>query len=103
MMIKNKKQPENFELECTTVRSFARRWKRATHDSKYRWNWSPDMVRNVILRYSKQWDTILDPMIWWWTTAIEAKLLNRNCTAYDINPNAVKLTKEKINFDKDEQ
>lgn len=101
MMIKNKKQPENFELECTTVWSFARRWKRATHDSKYRWNWSPDMVRNVILRYSKQWDTILDPMIWWWTTAIEAKLLNRNCIAYDINPNAVKLTKEKIDFDID--
>lgn len=100
MMNKSKKiQPENFDLECTTVRSFPHRWKRATHDSKYRWNRSPDMVRNVILRYSKQWDTILDPMIWWGTTAIESKLLNRNCVGYDINPDAINITKEKINFE----
>jgi len=91
--------PENFEQECSTVWTFPRRWSRATHNSKYRGNWSPDVVRNIILRYSKEWDLLLDPMIWWWTTAIECKLLNRNLIAYDINPNAVSLTKEMLNFD----
>jgi DNA modification methylase len=93
-----KLEPNNFEFQYTTVWSFPRRWKWATHDSKYRWNWSPDVVRNLILRYSEEGDLLLDPMVWWWTTAIECKLLNRNLICWDINPEAVKLTKEKLNF-----
>ena len=91
--------PENFEQECSTVWSFPRRWNRASHNSKYRWNWTPEVVRNLILRYSMQWDFLLDPMIWGWTTAIECKLLNRNLLCYDINPKAIELTKESINFE----
>ena len=99
-MVKTKKtQPEHFELECSTVRSFPRRWNRATHNSKYRGNRSPDVVRNLILRYSKEWDLLLDPMIWWWTTAIECKLLNRDLLAYDINPEALEITKNAIDFE----
>lgn len=98
-MPKPKLPPENFELECSTVWSFPRRWNRATHNSKYRWNWSPEVVRNLILRYSKEWDFLLDPMIWGWTTAIECKLLNRNLLCYDINLKAIELTKESINFE----
>jgi len=99
MSKKLKPPPENFELECTTVWSFPRRWNWVTHNSKYRWNWSPEVVRNLILRYSKEWDLLLDPMIWGGTTAIEAKLLNRNLIWYDINPDAVKLTKSLLNFE----
>lgn len=91
--------PESFELETSTVRSFFRRWNWATHNSKYRWNRSPEVVRNLILRYSKEWDLLLDPMIWWWTTAIEAKLLNRNLIACDINPNALEITKKALDFE----
>jgi len=91
-------QPDKFDLECSTVWSFPRRGKRATHNSKYRWNWSPEVVRNLILRYSNEWDSLLDPMVWWWTTAIECKLLNRHLLACDINPDAVKLTKELLKF-----
>lgn len=69
-----------------------------THNSKYRWNWSPEVVRNLFLRYSKSWDLCLDPMIWWWTTAIEAKLLGRNLICYDINPDAIELTKKALDF-----
>lgn len=90
--------PENFEQECTTVWSFPRRWNRITHNSKYRWNWSPEVVRNLILRYSKEGDYLLDPMIGWGTTAIEAKLLNRNLLCYDINPKAIELTKSLLEF-----
>jgi len=99
MNTKLKPQPENFELECTTVRSFPRRGNWSTHNSKYRGNRSPDVVRNLILRYSKEWDLLLDPMIWWWTTAIECKLLNRDLLAYDINPEALEITKNAIDFE----
>jgi len=91
--------PENFDLECSTVRSFSRRGNWATHNSKYRWNRSPDVVRNLILRYSQEWDYLLDSMIGGWTTAIECKLLNRNLFACDINPNALELTKMALEFE----
>lgn len=99
MTKKLKSPPENFELECSTVWSFSRRWNWSTHNSKYRWNWSPEVVRNLFLRYSNEWDYCLDPMIWWWTTAIEAKLLNRNLLCYDINPKAIELTESVLNFE----
>lgn len=93
--------PENFEQECTTVWSFARRGKWATHNSKYRGNWAPEVVRNLLLRYSSENDYILDPMIGGGTTAVECKLLNRNLLALDINPNAIELTQTAIDFDCD--
>jgi len=91
--------PQNFELECTTVWSFERRGKWATHNSKYRGNWAPEVVRNLILRYSKEGDYLLDPMVGGGTTAIECKLLNRNLFAFDINPEAIKLTKKALDFE----
>ncbi len=93
-----KLNPEHFEQECTTVWSFARRGKWATHNSKYRGNWAPEVVRNLILRYSKEGDYLLDPMVGGGTTAIECKLLNRNLLALDINPNAIELTSKALEF-----
>jgi len=91
--------PENFEQECTTVWSFARRGKWATHNSKYRGNWAPEVVRNLIIRYSNKNDFLLDPMIGGRTTAIECKLLNRNLLALDINPKAIEITQTALEFE----
>ena len=85
-------QPENFELETNTVWAFPDRGKWATHDAKYRGNWSPYIPRNVILRYSQEDDTVLDPFVGGGTTAVEAKLTNRNFVGFDINPKAVELS-----------
>lgn len=92
-------QPENFELETNTVWAFPDRGKWATHDAKYRGNWSPYIPRNVILRYSKEKDTVLDQFVGGGTTAVEAKLTNRNFIGIDINPDAIDITNGKINFD----
>jgi len=91
--------PEEFEQECTTVWSFRRRGNWATHKSKYRGNWAPEVVRNLLIRYSEEGDYILDPMIGGGTTAIECKLLNRNLLALDINPNAIKITQDALEFE----
>ena len=93
--------PKEFNQECTTVWSFARRGKWATHNSKYRGNWAPEVVRNLIMRYSQEGDNLLDPMIGGGTTAIECKLLNRNLLALDVNPNAVELTQTALSFESD--
>ena len=92
-------QPESFELETNTVWAFPNRGKWATHDAKYRGNWSPYIPRNVILRYSSEGDTVLDQFVGGGTTAIEARLTHRNFIGFDINPNAVALSTKKCDFD----
>ena len=93
-----KPQPENFELECTSVWAFPRRGNWATHTSDWRGNWSPEVVRNLFLRYSQEGDVALDPMIGGGTTAIEAKLLNRNLMYSDVNKEALARTKKCLQF-----
>jgi len=91
--------PQNFEQEYSTVWSFPYRGNWATHKNSYRGNWSPEVVRNLLFRYSKEGDYLLDPMISGGTRAIECKLLNRNSLALDINPYAIELTKEALKFE----
>ncbi|MDO8512650.1 MAG: DNA methyltransferase [bacterium] len=99
MSEKEKKlNPDEFELECTTVWAFPRRGNWATHTSDWRGNWSPEVARNLILRYSKEGDVLLDPMIGGGTTAIEAKILNRNIICSDVNDVALERTKKSLAF-----
>ena len=90
---------EELDLECTTVWSFPRRGRWATHKSDWRGNWSPEVVRNLILRYSKEKDHLLDCMVGGGTTAIEAKILNRHITCTDVNDKAIERTKKSLEFD----
>lgn len=93
-----KLHPQSFELECTTVWAFPQRGNWATHTSDWRGNWSPEVARNLILRYSKEGDVLLDPMIGGGTTAIEAKILNRNIICSDVSDIALERTKKCLNF-----
>lgn len=90
--------PKEFKLETTTVWSYRRRGDWATHDSRYRANWSPYIPRNIILRYSNPGNIVLDYFVGGGTTAIEAKLLGRKCIARDINTAAVGLTRSNLRF-----
>lgn len=90
--------PPNFRPETTTVWSFKQRGGWATHDGRYRGNWSPYIPRNLILRYSAPGELVLDPFVGGGTTAVEAKLLGRRCIALDINPMCVELTRENLRF-----
>jgi DNA modification methylase len=94
-------EPENFELETNTVWSFTDRGKWATHDAKWRGNWSPYIPRNIILRYSQEGDMVLDQFAGGGTTLVEAKLLNRNIVGVDVNPVALERCNEKVDFERD--
>lgn len=92
-------EPDDFELEKSSVWSFPERGNWATHDSKYRGNCSPYVVRNLLLRYSKEGDWILDQFAGGGTSLVEAKLLGRNAIGTDINPSALDRCKKKIAFE----
>jgi len=91
--------PDDFELELNTVWSFPQRGNWATHDAKYRGNWSPYIPRNLLLRYSVAGDTVLDQFAGGGTTLVEAKLLGRNIIGMDINPEALQRCEEKTHFE----
>jgi DNA modification methylase len=88
----------DYKPEITTVWSFPDRGNWATHVGNYRGNWSPFIPRNLILRYSEKGDTVLDQMVGSGTTLVECKLLQRNGIGVDINPDAVMVTRNRLDF-----
>ena len=88
----------SFKEEITTVWSFPKRGDWMTHNARYRGNFAPQIARNLILRYSNEGDTVLDPMVGGGTTLIETKLLNRKGIGLDINPEAVARAKKNLEF-----
>lgn len=94
-------EPDDFELEMTTVWSFPKRGDWATHDAKYRGNWSPYIPRNIILRYSAEGELVLDQFAGGGTTLVEAKLLNRNIIGVDVNDASLERCREKCDFERE--
>ncbi|SCY23873.1 DNA methylase [Butyrivibrio hungatei] len=88
-------------MEKTTIWSFPDRGEWATHSGKYRGNWSPYVPRNLLLKYSKEGDWVLDQFVGSGTSLVEAKLLNRNAIGVDINTNALLLSENNLKFESD--
>lgn len=91
-------EPDNFSLKETTVWSFPDHGDWATHNSKWRGNWSPYIPRNILLRYSEEGELVLDQFAGGGTTLVEAKLLNRNIIGVDIDENALLQCRDKTAF-----
>ena len=90
--------PSTFTPETTTVWSFPDRGDWATHVGNYRGNWSPYIPRNLILRYTAPGDLVLDQMAGSGTTLVECKLLERRAMGVDINPDAVIVARNRLDF-----
>ena len=90
--------PKEFKQENSTIWNFKERGKWATHKGDYRGNCPPQVPRNLILKYTKENDIVLDTFCGSGTTMIECKLLNRKGIGIDVNIDALKLTKDRLNF-----
>ncbi len=91
-------QPETYSPEEWTVWSFPDRGNWATHVGNYRGNWSPYIPRNLIDRFTKVGDLVCDPMMGSGTTLVESKLMGRNAIGVDINPDAVMIAMNRLDF-----
>jgi DNA modification methylase len=86
------------ERDTSTNWSFLKKGNWATHKGNYRGNWAPEIPRNIILRYSKEKDLVLDQMCGSGTTLVECKLTGRDGIGVDINRNALMIARDRLNF-----
>ena len=92
----NEWEPGDFKPSLGTVWDFPRRGSWAVHSGDYRGNWSPQLVRNLIVRYTDPGDVIVDAFVGGGTTLIEAWLCNRRSLGIDISKLALQTTQAKI-------
>ncbi len=53
------------------------------------------IATHLIMEYTEEFDTVMDPMCGSGTTVLESLLSNRDCHAYDVNPLSLLLAKVK--------
>ncbi|MHB1507000.1 MAG: TRM11 family SAM-dependent methyltransferase [Cuniculiplasma sp.] len=93
-----------YQYESYTVWSFPTRGTWATHKGNYRGNWSPFIPRNLIKHYvvdkMKSGDdpVIMDQMCGSGTTLVEAKIFGIRAIGVDVNPDAIMVARDRLNF-----
>lgn len=66
------------------------------HDSSYWGNFVPQIPEQLIMRYSKSGETVLDPFMGMGTTVAEAVRAGRRCVGIDISPDTVMAADRKL-------
>ena len=89
-------EPNEFQLSTGTVWDFPRRGDWAVHSGDYRGNWPPQLVRNLIVRFTDPGDIIVDAFVGGGTTLIEAWLCGRKSVGIDISKLALQTTHAKL-------
>jgi DNA modification methylase len=70
--------------------------KSGKHDGFYHGNFVPQIPRQLILRYTKKDDIVLDPFVGSGTSAYEAEMLGRNFIGIDIQEELLTRIQSKI-------
>jgi len=89
-------EPLDFNLEKTTVWDFPRRGDWAVHHGDYRGNWPPQVPRNLILRYTRPNQLVVDAFAGGGTSLVEAWLLGRRSVGIDIGKMAIQTCGARI-------
>jgi len=89
-------QTDEYERFRTTVWDIPRRGTWGVHQSNYRGNWPPQVVRAVLEEYSSPGELVLDAFVGGGTTLLEAHALGRNAIGFDISDYAVQLTRTRL-------
>jgi len=84
------------DLLTGTLWQFPSRDKSHGHDGSYHGNFIPQVVNQVLRRYTHRGDLVLDLFIGSGTTAIECLRLGRRCLGIDIQQNLVDTLTERF-------
>lgn len=72
-----------------------KRDKSGNHKGDYHGNFIPQIPNQLLRRYTRENEWILDPFLGSGTSLIECKRLNRNGIGIDIDPNILSIAKER--------
>lgn len=75
---------------------FNKRDSSGAHNAGYWGNFIPQIPNQLLRRYTKKGDWILDPFVGSGTTLIESKRLGRNCIGIDLSEDALKLAEKNL-------
>jgi len=84
------------EIITDSLWLFDKRDSSGAHLAWYWGNFIPQIPHQLMLRYTKKGDWILDPFVGSGTTLIECRRLGRNGIGVDINPEVVEKAKQLI-------
>jgi DNA modification methylase len=87
---------KNLDIWTDSLWVINERDKSGKHSGYYHGNFVPQIPRQLILRYSKKDDVVLDPFVGSGTTAFEAETLKRNFIGIDIQGNLTKEIETKL-------
>ncbi|MBO4707112.1 MAG: hypothetical protein J5594_00945 [Elusimicrobiaceae bacterium] len=90
-----KKWKELDDIETDSLWLFDKRDNTGKHNGFYHGNFIPQVPRQLIKRYTKKGDYVLDPFLGSGTTAIECENLQRGCVGIELNPELVTYVKNK--------
>lgn len=75
---------------------FEKRATSGSHNAKYWGNFIPQIPNQLLRRYTKKGEWILDPFLGSGTSLIECKRLGRNGIGVELSPEAIELSKKNI-------
>lgn len=84
------------DIETDSLWLFDRRDNTGKHDGFYHGNFVPQIPRQLIKRYTKKNDVVLDVFLGSGTTAYEAEMNQRSCIGIDLRADMVKYVADKF-------
>lgn len=91
--IKNWKESD---INVDSLWLIGERDKRGKHSNKYHGNFIPQIPYQLIKRYTKKQEIVLDMFLGSGTTLFECENLNRNFIGFDINEEIISFVQEKM-------
>jgi len=86
------------DIITTSFWDIDQRQKGGQRKADFHGNFVPQIPYQMMVRYTKEGDWVLDPFLGYGTTALEAKSLNRNIVGIDINKEFLDVAKERYHY-----
>lgn len=94
--MKNWKKYREEDIRTDSLWIIGRRDNSGVHSPDYWGNFIPQIPHQMMIRYTKKGETVLDPFLGLGTTLIECKRLGRNGIGVELNPKIAEMARKKI-------
>ncbi len=94
--MKNWKKYKEEDIRTDSLWIIGKRDNSGVHSPDYWGNFIPQIPHQMMIRYTKKGETVLDPFLGLGTTLIECKRLERNGIGVELNPKIAEMARKKM-------